>query len=182
MEKAVQLVQRSASLGIRDLIDLFSLSVFPSSFETHKHPLTSSCRMATWYFMHFHFLFYVFDGLTLRRSTFLCSWCPSRQTRRAVFLPARPQIGGDSFRRDSWTWPGPSMKAAAGVSTTGLRDVLWLWLTWQMVELRLNQHVSHVHQRREDPSTHTFLSCFLCLFSRGCLGVLCVLICVFDTS
>lgn len=64
--------------------------------------------------MHFYF-----TSMTIQ----LYSDRPFFQSQHAVFLPARLQIGGDSFRR------GRPLKAGAGVSSPGLHDVLWLWFT-----------------------------------------------------
>lgn len=123
----------------------------------YKHSLTSSRLMPERHLMHFiSMTVQLYSG-----RPFLAH--DVHQSQHSVFLPARLQIGGDSFRR------GRPLKAGAGVSTTGLHDVLWLWFTWQRADLWLNQHVSHA------PS-HPFLSGFLRLCLRG------VYVCLFDTN
>lgn len=180
MEKAVQLVKRSANLGIRYLIDLFSLSKCLSlSFPVlSKHININSHQLATcWHGILCIFTFY----LCLWWSNFMAAnlsllIMSIKANTLHCFLTCTPTYWRWQFLKGQPNMAGPFIKAVIGVSTTGFHDVLWLWFTWQMVELRLNQHVSHIHQGREDPSSHTFPSCFLGLFYRGCSGVLCVLI------
>lgn len=112
MEKAVQLVQRSASLRITEILPLsgrLSQSFFPCWLKKHKHSLTLSVHRPTWCFMHFHFLFHVFD-IFLTATDLSLLLLPIKQTGCSLLLPAQTQIGDDSCRWDGWTGQSRPLK------------------------------------------------------------------------